>query len=130
MQWVFPLLYHEDTEGGDMTPAEARAALRIMTPAQRLREALKADEVVAITYERPDLDFDVAGDIEDVLEENERLEDEKHELARMHNVLEARIAATLALHFQRFPHGPDKPGFCADCIAPWPCPTVKVLRGE
>jgi len=43
---------------------------------------------------------------------------------------EARIDAALALHFQRYPHGRDNPGFCADCIAPYPCPTVKALKGE
>ena len=43
---------------------------------------------------------------------------------------EARIDAVLALHFQRYPHGRDNPGFCADCIAPYPCPTVKILTGE
>ena len=44
--------------------------------------------------------------------------------------LQACIDAALALHFQRYPHGRNNPGFCADCIAPYPCPTVKALRGR
>jgi len=69
-----------------------------------------------------------------LLEENKQLKaDVLYEQERNHNNVHAyqdRIDAALARHFPRYPHGRDNPGFCADCIAPYPCPTFKDLKGE
>ena len=79
----------------------------------------------------------VGSAIQGELEENKQLRAERdgarkewNNEIRFHAATTAKIDAALALHFQRYPHGRDNPGFCADCIAPYPCPTVKALKGE
>ena len=80
------------------------------------------------------ISFEESDAIRRLLEENKQLKaDVLYEQERNRNNVHAyqdRIDAALARHFPRYPHGRDNPGFCADCIAPYPCPTFKDLKGE
>ena len=65
----------------------------------------------------------------------ERLQAELKKSDRRNNALRAKIEAALALHTPFKLTGHEYMGqFCGHCSAetraPWPCPTVKALRGE
>lgn len=40
-----------------------------------------------------------------------------------------RVEKVLALH-RKATMGDSDPGWCAECLAPWPCSTVRALDGE
>ena len=74
-------------------------------------------------------------DLREVLEENDRLLDKRKEMLQSFRkkVLEytadlVKIEAALALHKALNASHMERAGFCAECMAASPCPTVKALR--
>jgi hypothetical protein len=62
--------------------------------------------------------------------ENERLREDKALKIELIEAMGARIEEALALH-TFIPDGlPEASGYCVECSAEYPCPTVKALRGE